>query len=334
MKQRLMRRGAASSTPISAAAAAATNIPAPPTFLETYRGFQPDDLWVFDAFDVGTPRPADGFITDFMGVRTRAASLADSQRIYAGCVLGPPVPGDYHAEAIEYIGLYKSVLSASGSYRIAELGAGWGPFLVAGAAAARMRGINDILMLGVESDPGHFTSMETHLSDNDFDPRDHVMLQAAVGAEDGTALFPRVTDHANQWGARPALVGDDGVDDRDQQFLGALMDETIEVDVLGIDGLLARAPEWDCVHIDIQGWEVQVVRAGLTELSRRARYLIVGTHSRIIDAELITLLRDAGWLLEHEKPTQWTFVPGDVTLEGMTWADGTQVWRNPRFPGD
>jgi hypothetical protein len=39
----------------------------------------------------------------------------------------------------------------------------------------------------------------------------------------------------------------------------------------------------------------------------------------------------ADWDLEHEKPTKFRYYRNPKTLEGMTIADGTQVWRNPRL---
>ena len=50
-----------------------------------------------------------------------------------------------------------------------------------------------------------------------------------------------------------------------------------------------------------------------------------------LDGDLIDLFHREGWILEHEKPSRFTFVPGATVLEAMNEADGTQVWRNPRL---
>ena len=60
------------------------------------------------------------------------------------------------------------------------------------------------------------------------------------------------------------------------------------------------------------------------------RYLVVGTHSRKLDGDLVELFHRAGWQLEHEKPTQFSYTRKMEQLENMTVGDGTQVWRNPR----
>jgi FkbM family methyltransferase len=302
------------------------------TWLQVFRGYDLADLAVFDPFRDAERTPEEGFIVNFLGVRTRAASLADGQRDMAGQVLDIPVPCDYHAEAIEYIGLMKTVLSAGRSYAIMELGAGWGPFLVDAGAAARQRGISDIHLMGVESDPGHMRSMRTHLTDNGFDPRAQRMVEGAVGSKAGRALFPRVEDHANQWGGRPAVITGNEVDVADRAYLGRLLDDSIEVAVFDVRDLIHERDMWDCVHVDIQGAEVEVLRTALALLTERARFVIVGTHSRKIDGDLVDLFHAAGWILEHEKPCKFAFLPGGASLESMTTVDGAQVWRNPAFP--
>jgi FkbM family methyltransferase len=298
---------------------------------QRYMGYTPEDVRVFDRFRNVTRQAEPGFLVDYLGVRTRPESLASHVRGLAGTVHGIPVPGDWHAEAIEHIGLLKSVLDAKGTYRVMELGAGWGPWLVAGAAAAKHLGISDIHMLGVEADSGHYASLRQHLLDNGFNPEHHTLLKAAVGATAGKAQFPKVHDSANQWGARPTQANNAS----DAAYLTSVMGgnpaEMEEVEVLAINDLLAREPRWDLVHIDVQGWEADICQAGMQELGKRVRRVIIGTHSRKLDGDLMAMFHQAGWLLEHEKPTQMKYDRHAEKLESMTWADGTQIWRNQKI---
>jgi hypothetical protein len=64
-------------------------------------------------------------------------------------------------------------------------------------------------------------------------------------------------------------------------------------------------------------------------MSECVRYLVVGTHSRKLDGDLLALMYQAGWDLEHEKPVGFTHNKRLQTLERMTSTDGVQVWRNP-----
>lgn len=270
------------------------------------------------------PAPEPGFIVDRLGVRTRSSLLWDGVQHLDGTVLGPPLICDFHAEAIEWVGLLKAAGGASGQYVAMELGAGWAPWLVAGAHVARTRGITDIRLLGVEADPGHFAAMRQHLIDNAFDPDRHVLLHGAVGAVGGHACWPSVADPRNEWGLAPA---EDGGED----YLGRHFTDTIDVEIFAIAGLLEREPVWDLVHIDVQGGEVDLCQAIVIMLQERVRRLVIGTHSRVIDGALIALLQPRGWVLENEKPARMTFAAGAPTLEAMTTHDGTQVWRNLRF---
>jgi hypothetical protein len=105
----------------------------------------------------------------------------------------------------------------------------------------------------------------------------------------------------------------------------------LDVNIIAASDLLHREPLWDMIHIDIQGWEGEVCRSCIKLLNERAKWVIVGVHSRLLDAELLKLFHGAGWLLEHEKPTRFRYAPRKSTFESMVIADGTQVWRNPRL---
>jgi FkbM family methyltransferase len=301
-----------------------------PSPLQLYAGYQDSDVQLLRDFLVPDRQAQPGFIVDFLDVRTRVTSLANGQRKCEG-VLDIPVPGDYHAEAIEYIGLVKSVLRAKDQFVAMELGAGWGPWLVAGAKAAARRGIQTVRLYGVEADPMHYEFMVRHFLDNGLDPSQHALIHAAVGLEPGRARFPKVADAANDWGSRPARLDGSTTNAQDAAYLGHLLDDYIDVEVVAIDALLTREPRWDLVHVDVQGWERLLCERATGLLNERVTYVVIGTHSRKLDGDMVDLFHREGWLLEHEKPSRFTFLPGVQLLESMNQADGTQVWRNPRL---
>jgi FkbM family methyltransferase len=298
---------------------------------EIYAGYSVSDMWVFDFFSDARPQPVSGFVTDFLGSRTRTSSLWDAVRTLDGQVLGRPVPHDLF-EAIEWIGLLKAVASArSGRFAVMELGAGWGPWLVAGAVAARLRGVHDLRLLGVEADPGRYELMRQHLLDNDLDPAAHRLVCAAVGVERGRARWPRIADAANAGGARPVRESGRTLDQDDAAYMQGAIDDFIDVEIVPFGDLISEEPIWDLVHIDVQGWEVKLCASCVEPLNARVRWLIIGTHSRLIEGEVIEILATAGWVLENEKPTRFHFAPGKSPIALMTEVDGVQVWRNPRL---
>ncbi|MGI0134103.1 MAG: hypothetical protein ACREBW_04010, partial [Candidatus Micrarchaeaceae archaeon] len=171
--------------------------------LQLFPGYAEEEMTLFEEFANPGAKPETGFVVDFLGSRIRITSLWKEARHLEGQVLPVPVPADFHAEAIEWIGLLKSVRGATGEYVAMELGAGFGPWVVAGGVAARRKGIRNIRLCAVEGDPQHFQFLRQHLSDNEFDPDQHSLFQAAVGVSDGFADWPILEDSSDAWGLRP-----------------------------------------------------------------------------------------------------------------------------------
>ena len=292
--------------------------------LRLYRGYRAEEVALLERFVRYTGPGTPGFTTNFLGARASTDVYVGNKR-FDGIVEGIPAPvGNLLAETAEWIGTLKAVLSARDRWRILELGAGYGPWMVSTALAARQRGIGDIRLYGVEGDAGHVAFLRQHLTDNGLDPADHVVLHGAVGAADGTATWAEVGNSAEVYGGRP--LGGDGVD-----YHGQAQARLVSLPMFGIAGLLARELEWDLVHIDIQGGEGEVCRAGMAMMSERVRWVVIGTHSRALDGEVMAAFHAAGWALENEKPTIMPWIQGGRTLEMMAIVDGVQAWRNPRL---
>jgi len=298
----------------------------PDVQFQTIKGYSDEDEQLLKSFVPVIPTSADGkdgFIVDFLGCRTRV-DYSSATHLLSGRVFGYPIPQDWFSETIEWMGLIKSVLHARQSYRILELGAGWAPWLVAGGTLARRQGISDIVLYGVEADPVRCQYARTHLQDNGFDPASHHIVEAAVGTASGHAFWPEGSDLGGDYGARP-------LDASGRDYLGREFAKTRMVPVVGIADLLLSECTWDLVHVDVQGMEAELCRFCLELLNERVRWLVIGTHSRKQDGDLMDLFWQAGWCLEHEKPSHILFDAQKPTLEGMVTHDGAQVWRNPHL---
>ena len=293
--------------------------------LQLFPGYTELDTVLFEQFLNPNAKPEPGFLTDFLGCRTRITSLWKEVRELDGQLLRIPVPGDFHAETIEWLGLLKAVRGANREYVAMELGAGFGPWVIAGGMAAKLRGIENIRLYAVEGDPQHFRSLHQHFIDNGFEPSRHTLIEAAVGITAGVAQWPVLEDAlaTEEWGLRPMQSNTD--------YTGRKFHKTKPVNVIAMRELVLKESFWDLIHIDVQGDEVDICRSCIDELNARARWIIVGTHSRKLDGDFLQMMCDAGWFLEHEKPAKFTFVPNSTKLESMTTMDGTQVWRNPRL---
>ncbi len=269
---------------------------------ELYPGYTKEDLKIFERFPVAERSSKEGYITDFLGTITRASFVKRTLPL-GGSVLGYPIPCDFHAEVIEWLGLLKSAVSARDCYRVLELGAGWGPWLSAGYAAARRCGIPEFRLVAVEADAGHASFIAQHLNDNGISDQYYEIIQAAIGTTGGMLKWPVVEDLSTHYGLRPS-------EREESLYNGQKFNKYIDVQVVAVNDVLFKEPAWDLVHIDIQGHEVEVCQSALSELTARVRWLVIGTHSRKIDGDLMEMFWKAGWKLEHEKPSRFTFKVG------------------------
>jgi len=287
-----------------------------------YPGYVDSELALFREFERYQGAGEAGFVINFLGARTRC-SLQAPLIPFDGGVEGLPEPvGSTQGETAEWIGTLKAVKEAEGRFRLLELGAGYGPWMAITYKAALQKGITDIHVYGVEGDEGHVDFMYTNMKDNDMEAVSTV-IYAAVGAEDGTAYWAVEENPGAVYGGRP--VSADG-----SNYLGDTRQKLIEVPIVGINGVLARERRWDLIHIDIQGHEGDVCRAGIEEMTKRVRRVVIGTHSRVQDGIVMETFHKAGWSLENEKPTIAGWNGNIPTIEGMAIVDGVQVWRNPR----
>ncbi|MDR6632322.1 FkbM family methyltransferase [Phyllobacterium sp. 1468] len=284
----------------------------------------PDIELLHKIADHDTP-PQPGFIVDFVGSKTRTDATWTPVRRFDGQKLPVPINAsdNFHGETVEWVGLAKAILSAKKTFTMVELGAGLGVWSIAGGVAARRLGLK-VLTYGVEGDELLANLMSQHYRDNGFEPEGHA-IRAAIGSENGIARWPKpVTTAATAtYNFRPVLDGQSDYMGRDFAFE--------EVPVLALRDLLAKHERWDLIHMDIQGHETEVSCATIKDLNERVNWMVVGTHSRKIDGDMIELLWGNGWVLENEKPAKFQFDGKAASLEAMTLIDGTQVWRNPRL---
>jgi len=288
---------------------------------------------VFDLFTdvpVGPPGP---FTWDFLGVR----SAIDFNANWAGLegARKPKPKGNW-----EWIPMLWAAATAQGQMVMMECGAGWGPWIVRGHAAARQRGLDPVHIIGVEAEEHHFGYMLRHFADNGIGPADSTAVKGIVAAETGVALFPVATDPGRQWGLssigragpdRAAILADlraEPVPDRPGHYrlpnsragrpIEYLMLEAWSLTDLMVDHALI-----DFIHFDIQGAEGEVIAHGIDALNRKVRCIAVGTHSSAIEAQLRALMPDTGWRIMHDAAQK----PRPNGILG----DGTQVWLNERF---
>jgi FkbM family methyltransferase len=278
-------------------------------FDHLFDGYRVDEIEILRRYLVHS-LPEPGFVKDFVGTRMRT-SFANFTSAFSGVVFDRiPVPGDFRVEAIEWIGVLKAVESSASRFVTVELGAGWGPWVVSSSHVARNLG-KTVRMYAVEADPGKVPNISVHMADNGFNPNDHVVFTGIAGAHDGVAYFP-VIDPLGNWGGEAVY---DDPPEGDYHKLPSISLRTLMKDEAFVD----------LIVFDIQGAEFHVIEGSLAELCAKAKWMVIGTHSRAVEGKLLELLFANNWALENEQPCRCSYIDG---RRSRILVDGTQVWRN------
>jgi hypothetical protein len=301
-----------------------------------------------------------GYVVDFLGVKTRTAYI--SQLPKEGRVEGYPIPSNFHATSMEWAGVLRAVLEAEKEIVAVELGAGWGPWMVTGARAAAIRGIDSVRLVGVEGCEAHCDYMTTHFADNGIDPKGHTLLHGVVGTKDGVAEFPHLADPSADYGAQAILEKEQeakvAISHQTARLVRRLARRTLEAMKAGagslrggtfvrntgqkdlngagnqpanaqlkcysIPTLIRPFTKVDLVHVDIQGDEFRVISSAREILKEKVKRLVIGTHSRMIEQQLLEMLTLPDWELESEEACIYKQFWG----RNLLLQDGCQVWRN------
>ena len=284
-----------------------------------------DDIQLVAQFEDKTRKPQKNFIVDFWGTKINAKYYTHLHEN----VLNLPYPSDgiLH-DFIEYLGTAVAVNLAKDrkSFTSIELGAGIGPWLVRSAKLATKIGIKKVKLIGVEADRQHCNWMKKHLQENGFKSglfsKYKVKLyNMPISGNEEYLYFPRLDSPQYDWGAS-ASIKKSASDYRGLEL------EQIRVKALPINKLLSDYDRIELLHVDIQGLEFEVLSKGIKLLNTITKVLVIGTHSRKIEGDLLDLFYKNKWNLRAEKPCQFLYNKNANSLTGMTSKDGTQVWIN------
>lgn len=66
------------------------------------------------------------------------------------------------------------------------------------------------------------------------------------------------------------------------------------------------------------------MKANFADIDQYVRRMLIGTHSRIIEGDILRFMIDRGWRLEIERPCIFGLVDGRPQIQ----VDGVQGWVN------
>jgi len=284
-----------------------------------------------------------GFSLGFLDIRTRLAF----ERGMPGFAPPPsqsitPVRPAFDEEYFEWVDVFDAVAEGTGDFVMAEIGAGFGRWLVRGAVAARREG-RPFHGIAVEAEPDHFRWLRQHCRDNGVTEDRLDLVWAAIDSEPG--FVPFAAGRPDSWygqGVRMqsplafpdqsarrrlkarSVLGRPAVADADQNG-------TIWAPRVTLVDLLAPYPRVDLVDVDVQGLELSILEPAIDDLNARVRRLHIGTHSLSVERGLRVLFGRNGWAKVYDYPSH----SHSTTPHGeIDFADGVQTWINPRLdPG-
>lgn len=265
--------------------------------------------------------PNPHYLTNFLGVLIDPKFFPEILRERAGDIEPIPIPANWHADIAEWAAALRAVDLSGSSFTVIELGCGWGCWLNNTGVAARRSGRKPFL-IGVEGDQGHIAFAREAYVANGFLDTQVTLYHGIAAAKDGIALFPRQKTAGVNWGLEPLL--NPGVTER---TIARLTGSYAKLPKISLEKASHGHQRIDLLHIDIQGGEADLINGSLTLLEKKVAYIVIGTHSREIEGRLFSCLREAGWLLEIERPAILSLENGVPQVK----VDGVQGWRNPRL---
>lgn len=215
----------------------------------------------------------------------------------------------------DWVATLTAVDRCSDTFRMAELGAGWAPWLTRAALAARQRpAVKHMELVAVEADEVHFDWVKQHFESNGISGSGIHTMRGAVAAKAGTIRFPKVANPDENYGASTRAVG--------------ASTDYVEVPAFTLADVIGHfTGPVDLVHIDIQGAEYDTVPPALPLLSERVKSIMIGTHLSLeMHRQLAGQLLAAGWreVLNFDRNALCATPFGEIQF-----GDGFLLFENP-----
>jgi len=272
----------------------------------------------------------EGYITDFIGIRHNLGCLPESLMSFSGMVFNKiPIPWDgIHAETIEYVSCFTSIESSrQSSYTMIELGAGWGPWMSISGRAAIKNGIKQINLIGVEGANNKIPFLKKHLTENNLRPQSEDFKTSFLykDGEVKTKIYDGVVNTDGTYMEFPDVP----VDHYGASLVHKISAPLVKVKGFSLSSIISPYPYIDFAHLDLQGYEKELIFENIDLLKEKVKYLFIGTHSRLIEAFLVEFLYENNFILLREQPclVHWPDQSPDNFIS-HTYIDGSQFYVN------
>jgi len=274
------------------------------------------------------------FTVNFLGVKSRAdfvrarTAVEDIRRKHVQTSYPK-----FNEEYFEWVDVLETVAEATNDFTMLELGAGYGRWMVNAAAALRQSKTSVAAhLIGVEAEPTHFEWMKTHFRDNGLDPNEHLLIQAAVDAKDGTVQF--FTGHAREWWGQ-SIAHNERILSRVRRFL-PWSDPTerwtdakvASVAAISLNTLLHPLNSVDLIDFDVQGAEYDIIESAAVQVNDKVKRVHIGTHSKENEKALRQMFRMMKWENINDYPC---LTKSQTPYGEISFQDGVQSWHNVKL---
>ena len=282
----------------------------------------------------------EGFFTDYLGAMTNSDFAPGSVPEKAHRVKAvEPAPGE---EYFQWIDLLESVALAGDVYSMVEVGAGYGRWAVRAAMAALQLSDRPFHLVAIEAEPQHFEWLCQHFRDNDLDPGQHRLIEAAVTDHRAGVIFyvGNTTDDGfspRQWYGQeitPEYERRLPQEGEEEYHLGRSLVrhesgmKSVRAQSVTLEDAILDLALVDLIDMDIQGQELKVVRASLPVLNEKVRRLHIGTHNAEVERGIRETLGGAGWKCLTDYPCMQE---ADTPYGRIWFHDGVQSWVNVKL---
>lgn len=254
------------------------------------------------------------FNADFLGIKTRHNFFSQLEHPTGDRMVKthyPPIDEEYY----EWEDLITSIEKAKGTYRIMDIGAGWGRWLIRAAFICKhLR--KQYHLYGVEADKTHYGWMIQHFSDNDIEPQSHCLLFGAASGskKDGAIRFARENPYTSygQSIIQPSLLSWR----LPHAFVPAINVAQVIDDT-----------KFDLLDLDIQGEEYRLLNS-LRKVLPNIKCVHIETHNELVEKQLDELVAELPFEVLRSYPSHRTNL---VCGEQIYCQGGLRTWLNKEY---
>lgn len=259
------------------------------------------------------PRASEELLFNALGARTRLTYLSPQWFDELNWITADE-------QVFEWIAIVESIVAAGDRYVMADLGAGYGRWLVNAALIARRLGRLPFV-IGVEAEDTHFVWMKEHLADNEISAAEQALHHAPITGQRQDVPF--TMGHPNDWYGQAVLPNP-------KSGFGYWPHAHVEMRrSVVLEDIIGQIPIVDLLDLDIQGMEAEVISSSIDLITERVKRIHIGTHSSEIEDAIRQLMAAKGWRPHFDFPCGTHGYP--TAMGAIDFGDGVQDWLNPEL---